>query len=87
MFASRALSSAAKIAIVVALCATYAAIVVTAWLSLVPGVFSRQTFAWIGLLAVTSTIAAAWAIASARPTRSIAHVLYEAENPAPHPSN
>ncbi len=73
---------AAKTASVFALCAIYAALGIAAWVWLVPGVISTQTFAWMSLLAVATTIAALWTIVGARSTRSIAHVLYDVEHPA-----
>jgi hypothetical protein len=76
---------AAKTASVVALCALYTALGVVAWLSLVPRVFSAQTFAWMSLLVVATTVAAVWSIIGARSTRSIAHVLYDVEHPARSP--
>ncbi len=82
ILSSQAMGPEAKTASVFALGALYAALAIAAWLWLVPDTISTQTFAWIALLAVATTIAAAWTIVGARSTRSIAHVLYDVEHPA-----
>ncbi len=82
---SQPMRPAAKSASVFAMGGGYAALAIAAWLWLVPDTISTQTFAWIALLAVATTIAAAWAIVGARSTRSIAHVLYDVEHPASLP--
>lgn len=79
---SQPMRPAAKSAAMFALGAVYAGLAIAAWLWLVPDMISTPTFGWIALLAVATTIAAAWSIAGARSTRSIAHVLYDVEHPA-----
>lgn len=71
-----------KLAAVLVLCGAYVAVEIAAWFAFVPSAMSAQTFAWITALAFMATISAGAAIVGARPTRSIAHVLYEVENPA-----
>lgn len=71
-----------KLAAVLMLCAGYVAVAIAAWFAFVPATMSAQTFAWMSALAFMATIAAGAAIVGARPTRSIAHVLYDVEHPA-----
>jgi hypothetical protein len=54
-------------------------VLVGAWGALVPAAMSRQTLAWVvaGGLAASATMIGA--LRGGRATRSIAHVLYEAE--------
>lgn len=67
------------------LCGLYVAIAIGFWLLFVPSTLSPQTFAWITALTFMTTIAAGSAMVWARPTRSIAHVLYDVEHPAELP--
>lgn len=73
---------AVKLGVLAALCVIYASTSIAAWFAAVPGVVSAQTFAWVSVLALLTTIAVAATTVSARPTRSIAHVLYDVEHPA-----
>lgn len=82
ILSSPPMGPAAKTASVFTLGAIYAALAIAAWLWLVPDMISTQTFAWVAVLAVATTAAAAWTIVGARSTRSIAHVLYDVEHPA-----
>lgn len=43
---------------------------------------SRSTFVWLAAVAVGLVVAVIMAIRDGRPTRSIAHVLYDAEHPS-----
>jgi hypothetical protein len=72
---------AVKIGVVVTLVALYAALEVAVWFAFVPGTLSAQTFAWISILGLITTIAAISTMVGARATRSIAHVLYDTEHP------
>jgi len=73
---------AVKMTVLLALCAVYAMTSIAVWFAAVPGVVTRQTFAWVSALALLTMIAAAATMVSARATRSIAHVLYDVEHPS-----
>jgi hypothetical protein len=73
---------AMKITVVLALAGLFLAAEIAVWFAFVPHLISPQTFAWISILALTTTIAATATMVAARATRSIAHVLYEVEHPA-----
>jgi hypothetical protein len=73
---------ALKVAAMLALGGLYVAGELAAWFALVPDVLSVGTFAWTSAMAFITVIAASASIARARPTRSIAHVLYDVEHPA-----
>lgn len=75
-------ASRLKLAAVLALGLLYLAAQVVAWVVLVPHVLSVQTFAWISVLALTTTVAAGVTMMGARATRSVAHVLYDVEHPS-----
>lgn len=49
-----------------------------AWVALVPAPTSAATFVWLS--AATAVVIAVAATRSARPTQSVAHVLYRVEN-------
>ena len=51
-----------------------------AWMTLVPRTMSPSTFVWVAAVGLIATAAALRTASSAQPTRSIAHVLYDAEN-------
>lgn len=72
---------AVKLTVLLTLCAAYAATSIAVWFAAVPVVISAQTFGWVSALALLTLFAAATTIVSARATRSIAHVLYDVENP------
>jgi hypothetical protein len=71
-----------KLSVLLALGAVYAATSIAVWVAAVPGVVSGQTFAWVSVLALLTVAAAGAAVANARATRSIAHVLYDVEHPS-----
>lgn len=71
-----------KLWILAGLAAVYVGIVVAAWLVLVPTFASPQTFAWASAASLVTLVSAVATIANAHATRSIAHVLYDAEHPA-----
>jgi hypothetical protein len=73
---------AAKMTVVLTLVALYVALELVVWFTLVPGTLSAQTFAWVSILGLITTIAAISTMVGARATRSIAHVLYDTEHPA-----
>ena len=72
---------AVKIAVVLALVGLYAAVEVAVWLAFVPQSVSAPTFAWVSILGLVTMIAVVSTMVGARPTRSIAHVLYDTEHP------
>lgn len=53
-----------------------------AWVALVPDAISSATFAWANSAVVVVTALAVILARTARPTRSIAHVLYDVEHPS-----
>jgi len=52
------------------------------WLTLVPGLISGLTFGWLNAALAVAFVAVAGATMSARPTSSIARVLYDVEHPS-----
>jgi hypothetical protein len=74
---------AVKTAVVLTLCGLYAAMGIAGWFAFVPHALSAQTFAWISILGLVTTIAGIATVVGARATRSIAHVLYDVEQARP----
>lgn len=70
-----------KIAVVLAVVGLYAVLEIAVWLAFVPQNVSAQTFTWVSILGLVTTAAAISTMIGARPTRSIAHVLYDTEHP------
>jgi hypothetical protein len=75
-------SPTVKIAVVLTLCGLYASLEVATWFAFVPRALSAQTFAWVSILGLVTTIAGVSTVVGARATRSIAHVLYDVEHPS-----
>ena len=69
-----------KITSVVLFFAAALALCMGAWMTLVPQTMTPSTFAWVTAVGLIATAAALRTASSAQPTRSIAHVLYDAEN-------
>jgi hypothetical protein len=57
-------------------------IAATMWLTLVPSSISVTTFAWLNAALAVAFVAVAGATRSARPTSSVAQVLYDVEHPS-----
>ena len=51
-----------------------------AWVALVPALISTATFAWLNIALVVAGVAMIGTVRGARPTSSIARVLYDAEH-------
>lgn len=63
------------------ICAGSLAAAVASWLLLVPGVVSGGTFAWLSAAVLLVVGVSLKTAVNARPTRSIAHVLHDVEQP------
>lgn len=53
-----------------------------AWVALVPAAISAATFIWLSAATAVLVAVAVATTRGARPTRSVAHVLYDVENPS-----
>jgi hypothetical protein len=60
--------------------AVWIAIASVLWLALVPALISAGTFGWLNLALFVALVAMAGTVRGARPTSSIARVLYDAEH-------
>jgi hypothetical protein len=57
-------------------------IVAAIWLAFVPASISVTTFGWLSAVLGVAVVAVAGVTRGARPTRSIAHLLYDVEHPS-----
>lgn len=64
---------------IVSVAAAWMTIVTVLWLAAVPSWVSLSTFFWLNAAALAIASSFVTAVRSAGPTRSIAHVLYDAE--------
>ncbi len=60
----------------------WAAVIVALWAAAVPDWLSLSTLVWVNGSALALTWVLVSTLGSGSPTRSIAHVLYDAEQPA-----
>jgi hypothetical protein len=75
-----------KLGALLAVAGLFIAAGIAIWLAFVPDRLTAQTFSWVSALACLTVLAAGVTMVRARSTRSIAHVLYDAEHPSDSPS-
>lgn len=72
---------ALKTTFVILFVVAYLGIEALVWITQVPARMTVSTFAWVSMLGLIMTGIALWTAFGGRPTRSIAHVLYDVEHP------
>jgi FtsH-binding integral membrane protein len=66
----------------VALGVVWVALASVMWMAVVPALISPSTFGWLNLVLIVALVAMAGTASAARPTSSIARVLYDVEHPS-----